>query len=122
MADRDFQPPKGSLTRRLVTLSGRWAIGATGAVGTKTNGEGMTLTRNSAGNYTVTLDDKYVSLAGHSIGYLGIAATDLTSHLVSHDVASARTVVFQYNAAAVATDPPNPGEVHVTLFLCDSTA
>lgn len=36
-------------------LAGSWAIGSTGAVGTKTGGSGMTLTRNSAGNYTVQL-------------------------------------------------------------------
>lgn len=36
-------------------LAGSWAIGATGAVGAKTGGKGLTLTRNSAGNYTVAI-------------------------------------------------------------------
>lgn len=39
-----------------VRYSGKWAIGASGAVGTKTGGTGMTLARTATGLYTLTLD------------------------------------------------------------------
>jgi len=42
--------------REEVTYTGRWAIGATGAVGAKVAGQGMTLTRTGVGLYTLTLD------------------------------------------------------------------
>lgn len=43
--------------REEVTYTGKWAIGATGAVGAKTGGVDLTLTRTGVGLYTLALAD-----------------------------------------------------------------
>lgn len=50
-----FRPFYGTPDDKVAVLHGNWAIGATGAVGTKTGGRGMTLTRTGVGLYTIQL-------------------------------------------------------------------
>jgi hypothetical protein len=119
MANRMFRPLKGALDNGLCLLAGSWAIGASGAVGTKTAGVGMTLSRNSAGNYTVTFDDKFVALAGFNVTVLAASASDLVMQIVSKDM-SARTVNFKLLTGTTATDPASGNELLITVVLKDS--
>lgn len=48
----------------LAVMVGKWAIGATGAVGAKTGGIGLALTRSGVGSYTLQLTDQAGNAAG----------------------------------------------------------
>lgn len=52
---RAFKPLLGHADPNVAILSGYWAIGATGAVGTKTGATGLKLTRTNTGLYTIQL-------------------------------------------------------------------
>ena len=107
----------------LVFVAGKVAIGATGAVGTKT-GKGFTVTRTGAGLYTITLDGTggcanilHVDLM---IVPASAGATQLAT-VLTHG-ASTRTVTVQTSAEATpntAADPPS-GSI-LSLFVVAST-
>jgi hypothetical protein len=80
------------------------------------------IARNSAGLYTLTLQDKYMSLSQASISIQSAAAQDLHAQLQSEDVAGAKTVVFrtQDSAAAVA-DPASGSVIRLCLDLKNSS-
>jgi len=59
MADRLFNPPEGSLEQRVVSAYGSITFGATGAVASFDGIGVSSVVRNSAGNYTITLEDSY---------------------------------------------------------------
>lgn len=122
MADRSFYQLAGSLERNVVLLAGSYAIGATGAVGAKTGGAGFaSLVRNSAGNYTLTLEDAFPALLIPKAVVKTAAGTDLTVAPVSWDVKSAKTIVFQVKAGAVATDPSDGDELFIELTLSNAS-
>lgn len=76
MANRLFIPPLGSLEVGVVKLWCSITVGATGAV-TTSSGKGIaSVTRNSAGNYTVALSDTYNSLLHASWSLLHSASSD----------------------------------------------
>lgn len=122
MADRAWYPVRGSLEREVVLLAGSYAIGATGAVGAKSGGTGFeSLTRNSAGNYTLKLTDAFPRLLVPKAFVKTAAGTDLVVQPVSWDVKSAKTVVFQVKTGTVATDPSNGDELFIELTLSNSS-
>jgi hypothetical protein len=61
MANRNWKRDRGALTRGLIDLFANVAIGATGAPTlTVASSEGIkSIARNSAGKYTITLQDQY---------------------------------------------------------------
>lgn len=120
---RDFQV----LEHASFSLMGKWAIGSTGAVGTKTGGKGMSLTRNSTGNYTIQLlGSKGVSARCNAILHCAVSIfvndTDPTNDTDGHYVKmlaisdSAGTVTFQaQDEAGVVREIPSGGVVTVHL-------
>jgi len=114
MASRNFHRVQ-SLTREVKHLYAKAAIGASGAPTLDSNASvGITsITRDSAGVYVVTLDDKYNNLVHFSVTQQAAAAEDLTFQIESETVSSTKTVQFQCKAAAVETDPSNGS----TLFI-----
>ena len=106
MANRNFHRMQ-SLTREVKHLHAKVAIGASGAPTLDSNiSVGIaSITRDSAGVYIVTLDDKYNSLVGFQVMQLESTAEDLTFQVESEDVDGAKTIQFQCKAAAVETDP-----------------
>lgn len=75
MANRNWNQPKGYLEKGVVRLFCTVTLGATGAV-SSFSGKGVTsVTRNSAGNYTIVLQDKYVSLLKSNASIRGTAST-----------------------------------------------
>lgn len=119
MADRMTYPIAGSLTRGVTILSGRWAIGAVGAVGAKSCGEGMTLTRTSPGSYTITLSDVYYDLcAAHITVNPSTPATEGFAVKGGTWTRSAKTYTFTlYDLDTPAVTEMSNGELHVTLIL-----
>lgn len=135
MANRDLKDVQ-CLSRGVAVLSGIIQIlGAASAANnvvtlvgdtpSSTSINGVTsAARSGAGLITLTLTDKWVGLAGvtailkpHGGGARGV-------NISSHDVVSAKTIVFRtHNASLVATDTPNTETdlIYFTLFLKNST-
>lgn len=82
--------------------------------------------RNSAGNYTITLQDKYVYLLNASCVFVDPSAAPAAPdmYLTSSLVNTGPTVIVQFLApdGTTATDPASGEEVRIQLVLCDSTA
>lgn len=125
--ERAFKPLKGSLDNGVAILSGSWAIGSTGAVGTKTGGGGLTLSRSDVGTYSVQLNGNKGAAAAVS-AILFFAANVVTSDAdPSNDTAaimarplsksaSAGTMGFQtFDEAGVARDPASGAAIQ---FMC----
>lgn len=109
----------------LVLLAGHWAIGATGAVGAKTAGTGLTLTRTATGDYTITVD------ATGGVPSIAAAFVDLEEDAdQSYDVAmkvstaSAGTVTFTVyvgDASTTPADPPSGSFIHALVVVKNSS-
>lgn len=125
--NQSFRPIWGTLEHKMAILAGNWAIGGTGAVGAKAGGHGLSLTRNSAGNYTVQLLDTEGTATGVPFILYAKAslfnsdanpAGDTDAHAV-YEVSfssSSGTFVFQcVDEAGVAADPPSGATVAVHL-------
>jgi hypothetical protein len=98
------------------------AIGATGAP-TLSRGKGVaSIVRNSAGNYTITLNDSYNALLNVIPQFVAASgpAAPLVS-VVSESVDSAKTIVIQCaDIAEAATDPANGETLLLTLSLANA--
>lgn len=120
MANRNFNRYQ-ALEKEIKSLYLDVAIGASGAP-TLTKGLGVTsIVRNSAGDYTITLDDKYMRLMSCSIQQLSSSSVDLTFQLKAESVASAKTIEILSHAAAVATDPANGTRLLIKIDLKNSS-
>lgn len=118
MASRYFKQFVLTPTNRQVMLSGIVSLDAAGAV-TSSTVPFATASKSGTGEYTLTLDDKYVELRSAQV--TAQTSEDLVPRIASHDVSSAKTVVLETATAGTATDPTAAAELHVTLILKDSS-
>ncbi len=118
MANRNFHRVQ-SLAREVKSVYAYVDIGATGAPTLSTdNSVGVTsITRDSAGVYILTLDDKYNRLLNFHCTMYEATAEDLTFQVEVADVASAKTIQFQCKAAATETDPSNGSALMIKIDL-----
>ncbi len=120
MASRNFNSYQ-ALEKEVKTLYAEVAIGASGAP-TLTSGLGVaSVERDSAGVYTVTLEDKYVRLMWFGCQQLEAAAEDLTFQLESR-ASNNQSFVFQCKAGATETDPSDGSVLLLKLELKNSTS
>lgn len=110
-------------------LAGSWAIGASGAVGTKTGGSGMTLTRDAAGKYTVQLKGARQVSAGVPAILHATVSVFGQDHDSSNDAAgnmakliskssSSGTVVFDVvDEAGVVAEAASGAEISVMVVV-----
>lgn len=129
MANRSFHKPLGSLEIDTVTLYGTVTFGATGAVASST-GKGITsVTRNSAGKYTVLLADVYNAMLFADGIILDSANSDpvtvgVVPRLFSQAVSNATpTVIFQFYdvAGGEVADPASGAVLYYTIQLRNSS-
>lgn len=114
---KNGQTPQTNLVYSCVEIN----IGATGAVGSQIFGPpGVTLTRNSAGNYSVVYP---AALGVAIIPYVAkSAAPTVFEASVTAKSATAGTATIQFaNAAGTATDPAN-GDIIGILFFAKTSA
>lgn len=120
MANRNFNRYQ-ALEKEVKVIYAEVAIGASGAP-TLSRGTGVeSIVRNSAGLYTLTLQDKYNRLMHSDIKQLVSAAEDLQFQLVAEDVDNAKTLQFRCVTAAVETDPSNGSILFIKLELKNSS-
>jgi hypothetical protein len=101
-------------------------IGASGAP-TISRAQGIaSVARNSAGLYTITLQDKYNALMHVSVEQLlASGPLDAPIHkLVSEDVDGVKTIVIQFYAIdnSTATDPDNGAKLLIKISCRNATA
>lgn len=124
MASRRMFQFQYSLERELSHIHMKVAIGASGAP-TLSRALGVaSMVRNSAGNYTITLQDKWNLLMNVEVMQVqasGAMAAPLVN-VVSESVASNKTIVIQCrDAAGAAADPDNGNTLLIHIILRNTT-
>lgn len=126
MANRNFNRYQ-ALTKEVKALFAQVAIGASGAPtlsAAKSLGV-ASIDRNSAGNYTITLSDKYMDLLQLGISReLASGTPDALGGFVirSQDVDAAKTIVVEFvDAAGAAIDPANGTTLRLKIDLKNSS-
>lgn len=128
MANRLFQQFRFSLEKKVVELWGHVTFGAVGAPTLDTaNSKGIkSIVRNSAGTYTITLQDTYKYLLKVDAHWInpGAAPAAPSVYVVSQNIGNlaAPTIVIKTNAAGTATDPATTDELKFHLTFRDSGA
>jgi hypothetical protein len=120
MAGRSFQPLLGALDPGVVTLGISWAPNGSSAVDQTTiKGRGVTsVTRDSAGVFTVALQDVYPTLlAAVATAQLATAADIVAQVGTSTLTANGKAIVVTLLAGAVATDVAANANNRVNLLL-----
>jgi hypothetical protein len=118
MASRYFKQFVLTPTNRQVMLSGVVKLSAAAAVDSATIPY-ASVTKTDTGEYTITLDDKYVELRSAQLTMQ--TSEDVQARLASNDVSSAKTLVVETATAGSAADVTAAAEIHVTLILKDSS-
>jgi hypothetical protein len=127
MAERSFRQWLQMFEIRPVLLYANVSIGASGAPTLNANARGIsTVVRNSAGDYTITLQDKYIKLLEFGFSIISSTGTDaaLEATITTDGVASSPPivrVVFRV-AAGTATDPSNGSTLLLKFMLRNSSA
>lgn len=130
MADRFGQQFSQTLVPGVVLLDGYQSVfGSSGAL---TAGQTLPLwvksiTRNSAGNYTVVLSDTWASVHPQVEVYSNNAVLEMTAVVskIDNSVSGAGGVnrfTFICQTSGVATDPPSDGGFDIQVFAHNSTA
>jgi hypothetical protein len=120
MANRNYNRAQ-ALEKEVKSLYAEISIGAAGAP-TLVRGLGIaSVARDSAGVYTVTLQDAYNRLMSFGASQEAASAEDLKFQLAASDVSSAKTVQFRCIAAAVETDPSNGSKLRLQIDVKNSS-
>lgn len=129
MANRMFSQLQLSLEKAVVKLWAKVAIGATGAPTlSAANSKGISsITRAAAGNYTITLQDKYVKLLGFQCTFMdaaGLPDAPMVALDTDTDVTATSPIIHFYTAssAGVAADPANGETMYIEITLSNSGA
>lgn len=124
--NRRYNQFRLSLEKSIVDLYAQVTIGATGAptlVAASSKGI-ASISRSSAGDYVLTLSDKYVGLLDFSVitqNATGISASADVG-IKAQSVASAKTIEFVCSTGGVATDPASGDRLFIKISLKASTA
>jgi hypothetical protein len=114
MANRSFNR-KQSLEKEVKELYCSMTIGASGAP-TLVDRYGIaSIVRNSAGDYTLTLQDNYVSLKFVEAIFLDDNAQDIRVQLKSETVSTTKQINFFTLTGAVATDPQSGQKLYLKI-------
>lgn len=121
MANRNFNRFQ-ALEKEVKSIFADVAIGATGAP-TLSRGLGIaSIVRDSAGTYTITLEDRYNRLLGASVTQIVTGgAEDLSFQLDSEDVDGTKEIVLVCHTAGTETDPSDGSRLLIELLLKNSS-
>lgn len=116
MANRNFNR-RQALEKEVKDIYARASIGASGAPTLSSKVGVASLVRNGAGDYTITLDDKYSALKWFDVKVIDSTAADLTIQIAAEDVDGAKTIQFLCLEAGVETDPADGAELLIKAEL-----
>ena len=123
MASRNYNRMQ-ALTKEAKELHITVAIGASGAPTVTNEKEAGTsdITRNAAGEYTLTLQDKYVRLLAFQDTVISTAQQDSKVQVTAEDVAGAKTIDFTTSVAGTPTDLADGDTLLLTVKAKNSTS
>ncbi len=116
MANRNFQR-RQALESEVKDIYAKVTVGSSGAPTLVSPVGVASIARNSAGNYTITLQDKYSSLKFFRVSFKASSAQDMNVQIIAEDVAAAKTVNFVCLTGASATDPASGQTMLIKLEL-----
>ena len=121
MANRNFYPMRGSLSREIVKLYGSVTIGASGAISSQDcKGFSVAKTASETGRYTVTLEDRFTAFRGAQVALEGVADAALTALFagVRNVSMSGQTLDLQFvGAVGTDTNPASGNVLYIELTL-----
>jgi hypothetical protein len=118
MANRNLKPIAGHLEKGVSIISKVVTFGVASI--SSQVGKGLSVARNGAGDYTITLEDVWPSLLGATVTFEAGTAVDLVPQL-NNVALSSKTIGVKLLAAAVATEPATTTKLYITLILKNST-
>lgn len=122
MASHAWKSSPKTLEVAPIDLAGTITIGASGAVSSFSMRGVSSVVRNSAGNYTVTLDQPYNALLAFHMGVQSASPQSIGGQLASYNLASGtQTLTVNTQAAGVATDPTSGTVLYLLLRLSNSS-
>lgn len=120
MANRLMDQFKYSLEKKICQIYCDFTVGGTGAPTlVSLNSKGVTsITRNSAGKYTIVLDDNYTKFLGGHISVINaVAAAAPITQFWSASPSTGTIVIQLLDAAGAAADLASGAEVVVKMEL-----
>lgn len=124
MANRQFTQFRYSMEKAVVDLFAEVTIGAAGAptlVVAKSKAI-RSIARNSAGDYTLTLQDNYYRLLGFDCAFQVATVPAAPDVSVKTDSVASGSLVFVCSTGGVATDPANGEIMKIKVSLSNSSA
>lgn len=120
MANRSFNR-KQALEKEVKELYANVSIGGTGACTLNSSPGIASITRNSAGNYSIVLQDSYASLKMFEVVQILSSAQDLSFQLIAESVASTKILNFVCLTGASATDPTSGSKLLIKIDVKNTT-
>lgn len=125
MANRNFNQFSLALEKLQVNLFASATIGSTGACTLVTaNSKGIaSITRNSAGNYTIVLQDKYYKFLDFSVttkNASGVSAAPNVG-MISNNM-STPSINFVMSTGGTPTDPASGDTLYMRITASNSSA
>jgi len=123
MANRLFKQFTASADSARVIVDGYFnVVDSVGTPGTLSGGLLTSITRNSAGNYTLLLSDSYpLFLSGYISSVMPAGLVSLDPQLISTDVTVAKKINFVFiNTSGVAAELPPQSGVYFNFELKNS--
>lgn len=122
MANRDFNS-RQALEKEVKDLYAKVTVAGSGAP-TLVSPIGITsITRNSAGTYTLVLQDQYVALRFFQVTFLDDNAQDLKAQILADNSAtSTKSIQFATLTGASATDPQSGQTMLIKIELKNTSA
>lgn len=126
MANDNFKRDRGALEQGIVDLFAKVTFGSTGAptLSAAASKGIKSITRNGAGDYTITLSQPYLSLlcVKHVFDTTGTSAAPASPsmYIKAQSTKSGPTLRVVFNAAGTATDPASGEVVYLHAILKNS--
>jgi hypothetical protein len=105
----------------IVILEGRLDIGAAGAVQSTSRKPGLTVVRNGAGDYTLTLSDGVAPRGIVGLFQLLVASGSAALYARMTARTSSSLRILCEDAAGADTDPPSGSEIHYIMVVGNSS-
>lgn len=127
MANRYMQQFLFGFNHMLTFLEGNVSIGASGAVGTLKGSGIASVTKNSTGNYTIVLEDKYMKLLGSDFSFVsasfsGVFSVEIVDASVDAHVQDGTGInIVCYDATGAAVNPASGAVLYFNFMLRNSS-
>lgn len=122
MANRNFNR-RQALEKEVKDLYVRVSVGASGAPTLVSRIGIASIARDSAGTYTLVLQDRYVALKFFQVSFLDDSAQDLRAQILDDSSATAdKYIQFATLTGASATDPQSGQTMLIKIELKNTTA